>query len=385
MRMFNWPLNQDCLNIIDKIKIGAKILNPNFRFTQGDIVECFEKNIAEKCNVNHAVFVSSGSSANAVLAMYLKDNGFKAGDKICFPSTTWITSISPFIREGFEPVFCDVSPLDYCMNLDVLEAVLKRDNSIKCAFITSLLGFYPNIERLQEIQDKYKITIMLDNCESSFSTYKGRNISSFFTSTTSTYFGHLLQSVEGGFIFTNDDDINDYSKMCRNHGMIRSLNDKDKLDNLKNPLVDENFDFNILGSNFRNSNLNAYIGLLNLQKIDKHNQIRKNLYEIFDNALNDNFVKPEFRKGDHVPFCLPIVPKDKTKKDKIKSFLKLRNIEFRPIISGNILRQTPFKTFGDYKSFAVSEFLNDNGIYIGLNPFIEKSQISELINIINKI
>ena len=232
--MFDWPLNRDCLNTIDKIKIGAKILNPKFRFTQGDIVEQFEKKVAQKCNADHAIFVSSGSSANTILAMYLKDNGFKGGDKICFPSTTWITSIAPFVREGFEPIFCDVSVNDYCMNLDVLESLLKNDSSIKCAFITSLLGFYPDIERLQEIQEKYRITIMLDNCESSFSTYKGRNISSFFTSTTSTYFGHLLQSVEGGFIFTNDDDINDYAKMCRNNGMTRSINNKVKLQVIKN-------------------------------------------------------------------------------------------------------------------------------------------------------
>lgn len=383
--MFNWPLNQDSLNIIDKLKIGLKILNPRFRFTQGNIVEQFEKRFAKKCNVNYSIFVSSGSSANTILAMYLKDNILQTGDKICFPSTTWITSISPFIREGFDPVFCDVSIDDFCINLDNLEDLLKKDNSIKCVFVTSLLGFYPDIDRLKSIEAKYNVLIMLDNCESSFSTYKNKNISSFFTSTTSTYFGHLLQSVEGGFILTNNIDIKNYSLMCRNHGMIRSLNNDKKINELKNPLVDEAFDFNLLGSNFRNSNLNAYIGLLNLDKAEKYNKIRKNLYETFNDKLDNDFIKPQFKKYDHVPFCLPIIPKCPSKKEKIKMFLKSQNIEFRPIISGNILRQRPFMKFGDYKSFKISEILNNNGLYIGLNPFIKESDILTVVNYINKI
>ena len=77
-------------------------------------VSLFEKRMREYVGSKHAVFVSSGSAANTLLAMYLKDNGV-GRKKIIFPSTTWTTSVGPFIREGFEPVFIDISLKDFCI------------------------------------------------------------------------------------------------------------------------------------------------------------------------------------------------------------------------------------------------------------------------------
>jgi len=198
-----WKLNTNHFTFWDRLKICGFFLNTKNFWTYGKQVQLFEQKMAEYVGVKYALFVSSGSTANTLLAYYLDQVETKK--KIIFPSVTWSTSVTPFIKCGFEPVFVDINLNDLSMDLDQVEKILKEDNDVSTIFITSLLGIAPDIDKLIYLKNKYNVKIMMDNCESTFTKYKGRNISSFFTSTTSTYFGHLLQSVEGGFVFTNDE------------------------------------------------------------------------------------------------------------------------------------------------------------------------------------
>lgn len=378
----NWPLNVNNFNNCDIEKICAFLKDPNSRWTQDNYVEEFENKMADFAGSKYSVFVSSGSTANTLIAMNLKDN-FKF-KKIIFPSTTWITSISPFIREGFEPVFVDVNLQDLSLDLDKVEDVLKLNNDIGCIFITSLLGFVPDIDRLYNIAEKYKILIMMDNCENTFGKFKDKNISSYFTSTTSTYFGHQLQSIEGGFIFTNNESEYEYFLMSRNHGMTRTLKTNQK--KYKNPNVDERFDFYTLGNNFRNTNLNAFIGLIDFSKINQYIDKRIKLYNLFKSSLNldNHFLPNSFPEREHVAFCLPIISKNNKNKNLKLKICEDLNIETRPIISGNLLKQTALKKYGNYEDYKNSELLHNNGFYVGLHVKLEEQDILSLTKEINK-
>ena len=92
----------------------------------------------------------------------------------------------------------------------------------------------------------------------------------------------------------------------------------------------------------------------------------------------------EFLDRDHVAFCIPIVFKNAIDLTAIIKECERNSIETRPIISGNLLRQTCYKQFGDYKNFPNSEFLHNNGFYVGLHPKVTKNQIDSLITTINK-
>jgi CDP-6-deoxy-D-xylo-4-hexulose-3-dehydrase len=378
----NWPLNVNNFNSEDIEKICSFLKNPNSRWTQDNYVEEFENKMAKFANSKYSIFVSSGSTANTLIAMNLKDN-FKF-KKIIFPSTTWITSISPFIREGFEPVFIDVNLQDLALDLDKAEQALQTDSEIGCIFITSLLGFVPDVDRLNYIAEKYKVLVMMDNCENTFGKFKDKNISSYFTSTTSTYFGHQLQSIEGGFIFTNNESEYDYFLMSRNHGMTRSL--KTNKEKYKNSDVDERFDFYTLGNNFRNTNLNAFIGLLDFNKVDCYVNKRVELYTIFKNTLNmENHILPnDFNNRSHVAFCLPVISKNENTKNVKLKICENLGVETRPIISGNLLKQTALKKYGNYKNYQNSEFLHNNGFYVGLHVKLTEKDVSDLTKEINK-
>lgn len=382
--VYNWPLNVNNFTFLDKLKICSFILNPAKRWTQGEEVKSFERKFSKFVGKKYSVFVSSGSTANTLLAMYLRDRG-DGKNTVVFPSTTWITSISPFLREGFNPKFIDVTLDDLSLNLDHLEDYLSKNaENVVCVFFTSLLGFVPDLKRIEAISKKYKVRIMMDNCENTFGSFEGENVSKKFTSTTSTYFGHQLQSIEGGFVFTDSEEEYNYFLMARNHGMVRSLSDAE---GYRNPLVDSRFDFNILGNNFRNNNLNAFVGQLDFARTEDYIQSRLRLYKVFKHHLDkDKFTLPfDYANRTHVPFSLPLICETSSLKDKILKRCDVLGIETRPIISGNLLRQSCLKTYDDYENYPISELLNNNGLYVGLYSRLSESKIQRFVEDINKL
>jgi len=379
-----WKLNDSNFSFADRLKLAFFFLNKRNFWTMSKQVSTFEKEMSEYIGSKYSIFVSSGSAANTLIAMYLKDKFYSENKKnIIFPSTTWTTSVAPFIREGFEPHFIDINLNDFSLDLDKLESYLV-DNSEKtaCIFITSLIGFCPNIDRLKEISCKYKVKIMMDNCENTFGNFKNKNISSFFTSTTSTYFGHQLQSVEGGFIFTNDLSEYEYFIMARNHGMTRALSNPEKYLNKE---VDSRFDFYYLGNNFRNTDINAYIGRLDFKRRDKLKNKRLEIYRLFKSSLKHNQYLPEITDlYQHTPFCLPLIFKNKDQKNLVEQFCIQNKIETRPIISGNLLKQTCYKKYANYLNYPNSQLLHDLGFYVGLHYNTKKESVLKLVKFINE-
>jgi len=386
-----WPLNINNFTLIDRLKIAKFILSTKNKWTQDIHVKNFEKLMAEYIGVKYAVFVSSGSTANTILAQYLKDS-LKNSERniVVLPSTTWQTSCSPWIREGFVPHFIDISLEDFSIDKEKLEQFLNNNSkNVACVFPTSLIGFTPNMEFYQEAANKYEVNVCFDNCENTLGQYKNKNISNFFTSSTSTYFGHQLQSVEGGFLFTNSEKEYEYFLMHRNHGMTRSLKVYG-IDNSKyqNKNIDELFDFYTLGNNFRNTDINAFIGQLDLKRVDTYTKKRSELYKIYKNNLNtEKYYLPVERDFcEDVPFCLPIICKKPNQLSKIINICKNLQIEYRPIISGFLGRQTCYKEYFDSeKEYPNSINLHENGIYVGLYSKVQKESILELLNQINKI
>lgn len=376
-----WKLNTNHFTFWDRFKICGFFLNKNNFWTYGKQVQQFEKKMAKFVGTKYALFVSSGSTANTLLAYYLND--VESRKKIIFPAVTWATSVTPFIKCGFEPVFVDVSLNRLSINLDQVEQLLKKDKEIGTLFITSLLGISPDIKRLKQIQSTYNVRIMLDNCESTYTKYNDKNISSYFTSTTSTYFGHVLQSVEGGFVFTNDDKEYELFNMIRNHGMYRHL-PTDRQDKYKNPAVDPLFDFYCIGNNFRNTDINAFIGQLDFNRVEEYEKHRRHCGNVFASSLDKNkFYQLDITNEDNL-FCLPIIAKNKETIQKIKDYCKKNNIEYRPIIGGNLLKQTAFKKYGRASKFKNADIINNNGVYVGLHYSVMDYQIYEFVNQINK-
>ena len=394
---YKWPLGVSNMTFFDKLKI-SKFLFIEKQWTAGSYIERYEKKWSEYTGCSHVIMVSSGSTANELIALKRKYELKEAGlwpqnNKVLVSAVNWISSISPWVNYEFEPVFTDVGH-NLCATVSQIKAALEKDDSIKTVFYTTLLGYSCDLLELHGICNSLGVKLLLDNCESSFSSIQWKdnerytNINNLLTSSTSLYISHFTSgSQEGGLIFCQNKDEADWYRMARNHGMTRGLDQK-----YRNWDVNSDFDFYMTGSNYRSSNLLAYMHLLDFDRaLDFSVKYRKQLSDGF--CLNrSKFEDPHaFFYGSHgfIPLSIPIITNKKWKDEmlihKVKDFLLFKNIGFRPIVGGNMLRQTAFKKYGKPEDFPISDHVHFNGIYLGLHAGVTYDMVENLANDLNKL
>jgi CDP-6-deoxy-D-xylo-4-hexulose-3-dehydrase len=399
-----WPLATNSFNLWDRLKIAWFFLKKKNRWTQDKYVRQYEEAARKYVGCKHAVFVSSGSTANQLIAQYVKDKLIESGQwekrkKVIVSSVTWQTNVSVWVREGFEPVFLDVSLKDFCLDLTALEKYLQNNHeSVAAVFPTAVLGYTPDITRLRQLESKYPaVKFALDACENFMGEYGHINLCAPFTSSTSCFIAHQINTgTEGGFIFTNSDEEYKYYLLSRAHGLKRNLAPyldklpKNSFSDNTNLLVDPQFDFQTLSSNYRSSDVAAFCGLLDFKRVGEYKQKRHDLYNLFYELIDHKkyYLPKQNRNGNtDVAFCLPIIAQsiNPTQIQKVKHLLDYEGIERRSFISGNMLRQKPYQKYGNYKEFRNAEYLNQFAIYIGLPMNLEKAQVIALCEKLNKL
>jgi CDP-6-deoxy-D-xylo-4-hexulose-3-dehydrase len=188
-------------------------------------------------------------------------------------------------------------------------------------------------------------------------------------------------------ICTKNEELNDLFILKRSHGLARELNpSKHQKYRDANPLVDFNFLFLTHGYNFRNTELHAVIGIEQLKHLDRYIDIRNRNHKMFLEIIApiQKYLHPVDHPGIS-SFCLPFVFKNATDKERFVEAIKKNNIEYRPIISGNLLRQPCFTGYGNFSDFVNAETLHLNGFYIGNNQFVGEERLALLKSIIQEV
>ena len=285
---FSWPLMKDCITEEDK-KAMIEFLENNSRLTNGPKVKQFEKEWSEWLGVKHSLFVSSGSTANLLLVAAVKEKyNLKEGDKVIVPSITWVTNVSPIFQLGLTPIFCDINKEDYSFDLDYLKKLSKEHPDIKAVFVTHLFGISADIDSYKNILPN--AIFMEDVCESHGTVYKNKKCGTLSVgSTFSSYFGHHLTTVEGGFVCTNDTELYNLMKMKRSHGMAReAMPDKFEEYKEKYPDIHPMFMFVTDGYNLRSMEINAVLGSSQLRNLDKSIEKRRNNFDKYIEILENH-------------------------------------------------------------------------------------------------
>ena len=379
-----WPLMEETITKRDRLRMAWFVLT-NSRLTNGPRVRQFEKEWSEWLGVKYSLFTSSGSTANSLLVESVKEHyGLKPGDKVLVPACTWVTNVAPIIQAGLEPIFCDINLQNFSFDEDELRYIAGQHPDIAAVFITHLIGLSSPIEKVREIFPE--ALILEDVCESHGVCGPGgkKRGTDSIGSTFSFYFGHHMTTIEGGMVCTNNTELYQLMRMKRSHGMAREA-DYPYYQRyvVQNKQCDPAFLFMTDGFNFRNQEMNAVLGSSQIKRLDRNIEIRKKNYERFIYSLEnwglDNYYIPEYQEGNS-SFSLPIIPKDVNKTEAIKDALKQKGIEYRPIISGNLLRHPAFK---DYNLCTEREnpnvcTLHQNGLYVGNSQFVNKKMIAEL-------
>jgi len=355
------------------------------RLTKGGLTIELEKKWAKKIGTKYSVFVNSGSSSILLsLAAFLYSKKIK-NKKIVIPSLSWATDVSSPILLGMEPIMCDCNLEDLSCDLEHLEHIFKTE-SPSSFILVSPLGLVPDMEKIISLCEKYDVVLFEDVCESMGSKYKNDYLGSFgFASFFSMYFGHHLSTIEGGFINTNDEDFYHLLLMMRSHGWDRDL-PLEKQKSLREKYSVDDFtslyNFYVPGFNLRSTDLQAFIGLRAIDKLDKYCLIRNQNFKNYLDLINVNDLNIKIDDNNFISnFALPIVNKNK---EKIVNELIKNNIEVRPLIAGNMSNKPMwYENYGkiDLKN---CELIDKYGFYIPNHQDLTINEIQKISKIINE-
>jgi|ETNmetMinimDraft_21_1059911.scaffolds.fasta_scaffold17653_2 GDP-mannose 4,6-dehydratase len=367
----------DAITESDKLKL-IEFISSTDRYTCGEKVEEFERAWSDWLKCNYSLFVTSGSTANSLLISSVKElYKIPDGSKVLVPACTWVTNVSPVFQNNLEPVFCDINLNDYSFDLDNLP-----DDDIRIVFVTHLLGLNAPIEALKE---KYPNAIFLEDiCESHGVTDKRGNRRGGGTgSTFSFYFGHHMTTIEGGMVCTNNKELYELMRLKRSHGMARHLLPENYDDVIaKYPNINPKFLFLTDGYNFRNTEINAVLGIEQLKRLDENIRVRRKNYVHYMvrlNRMRDIFHVPKYDEFNS-SFTLPFVCKTRENRDIFIKIVEDLGIEYRPIVAGNLLIHPFLEKWKDSVKTPNATILNDYGAYVGNHQSVTTDAIDALFD-----
>jgi CDP-6-deoxy-D-xylo-4-hexulose-3-dehydrase len=354
------------------------------KLTKGELTVELEKKWANKIGTKYSVFVNSGSSSILLTLAALKHTNRLKNNKVIVPSLSWATDLSSPILLGLEPILCDCNLTDLSCDLGHLEEIFKTE-SPSVLILVSVLGLVPDMNRIVELCKKYDVLLLEDACESMGSKYKGEYLGTFgLASFFSMYFGHHLSTIEGGFINTDDEEFYYALLMMRSHGWARDLPTQKQTEYKKKyNLTDfENlYNFYLPGMNLRSTDLQAYIGLRAIDKLDKFSSIRNSNFDYYvDNIKNSDLYLHNDPSNFISNFAMPVLSKNR---NSIVEKLIENSIECRPLIAGNLANK-PFwyENYGKVK-LKNCELLDECGFYIPNHQDLTKDNLNKIIQIIN--
>jgi len=371
-------------NDIDKL---IEWLQTYPRLTKGELTIKFEEKWSNWLGVKHSVFCNSGSSANLLMLWALVEaNRISRDSKIVVPSLAWATDLSPVIQLGMTPILCDINLEDLSVDLDDLEKIFKESKP-EVLLLVSVLGLVPDMIKISKLCKKYNVILLEDTCEGMGSECGNKKLGTFgLMSSFSTYFGHHISTIEGGLVSTNDTELFEILKSIRSHGWDRDASDDYKA-KLRKEWDTSDFDalytFYHSGFNLRSTDLQAFIGLGQIDKLDSICEKRNDNFKIYQKELK-NF-RPyvwEWAEDFISNFAYPVIADDVEERDEIIKRLQEANIEVRPMICGSMGTQ-PFymKKYGD-NILLNANVVDKTGFYVPNHPGLNKDDIIKICNII---
>lgn len=359
------------------------------QLTKGKLTRELEKKWAEKIGTKHSIFVNSGSSAILLTLAALRQAGYLKNDNIVVPSLSWATDVSSPMLLGMKPILCDCNLHDLSCDLDSLKK-LFIEYKPSAFILVSPLGLVPAMDEIVELCIEHDVILLEDVCESMGSKYNDRYLGSFgFASFFSTYFGHHISTIEGGFINTNDDLLNNALLMMRSHGWTRDIIlPKEMPDDARTyppeePKFNELYRFVVPGFNLRSTDLQAFLGIRAIDKLDEYSRIRNENFLHYQKIQTWNLLDLELHDTNFISnFAYPVLVENR---DVVVKRLRENGVEVRPLIAGNMGTQPMWENKYKVPSLPNSELIDEMGFYLPNHHGLTKKNIEFISNIINAV
>ena len=386
----DWPLMRNNITRGDLDAVIEFLKQDDPILTQSKNVEAFEREWSEWLGVKHSVFVNSGSSANEITMLALRE--LHGGGEIIVPPLTWVSDIASVLFAGFQPVFADINPRT--LGMDSAQVIKKITPRTRAVFLTHILGYNALDDALIAACAERNIPIIEDVCESHGATWLGKKCGSIgFASNFSFYYAHHLSTIEGGMVCTDDTEFYEFCRIARSHGMVRESRDAALRDKYTRDCPDLNpsFIFAFASHNMRSTEINAVMGRSQLPRLDANNEIRTRNLHRFLSQLDAKKFRTDFATegSSNYAFTLILREPHDALRDRCMEAMSKCGVEFRRGTSGggNQLRQPYLRRLlgEEYKNHPQVEHVHFYGFYIGNYPSLEPKKIDSLCRVLNSL
>ena len=372
----------------------------DFWLTAGPYTEKFESEFAKKVGMRHSFMVNSGSSANLIALTSLVSP--KMGDKKLLPKDEVVTvaagfptTVTPILQNGLTPVYVDIDLETYVANEDELENAISPKT--KAIMMAHTLGNPFNLDLVERLAKKHNLWIIEDSCDGLGGTYKGKNLGSFGDfSTFSFYPAHHITTGEGGAVLVKKaahklivESLRDWGRDCWcAPGCDNTCLKRYEWQLGELPYgYDHKYTYSHLGYNLKSGDIQAAIGLAQLDRLDTFVEKRRyNWNYLYTNLKNlEEFLllpKPtENSDPSWFGFALTVKDNSPITRNNLVKKLNEKKIGTRLLFGGNLLRQpafigTPRRVIGDLKN---SDVVMSNTFWIGVWPGLNEKMLDYVI------
>jgi CDP-6-deoxy-D-xylo-4-hexulose-3-dehydrase len=372
----------------------------------------FERKFSKILGHKNGILTNSGSSSNLLMMASLTSKrglALPKGTKVLTPIAGFPTTLNPTLQVGFEPVFVDIE-LD-TLNLDLTKAEeLIKQHDIRVITFAHVLGNPPNMDQVMDLVNRYNLVLLEDCCDGLGSTYNDQTLGSFgLMSSCSFYPAHHMTMGEGGFVATSDSmqdmilrNLREWGRGCYCAGpeanKLKCGTCKERFKNwiptLPNEIFDHKYVYDEIGYNLKPIELQASMGLVQLDKLDEIHMLRRRNYDLlFDIYRNyeEFFYLPRATAGSNPSwFAFPLTVRSTAPftRSQLVDFLEENLIQTRPYFAGNIMLQPAYSHLMDPNK-AMSEFPNathamTHTFFHGTSPVITPEQIEYIGSVVNK-
>ncbi len=391
----------------DEFTAGVNALLDEW-FILGQKGRDFEQKFAPLLGKKDGIVVNSGSSANLLMVSLLatkRGGSLPKGSKFITPVVCFPTTINPLIQNGYKPVFVDVTLPNLNLDLDQVEALLEADTEkeIKGLIFAHVLGNPPDMDRVMAIVEKYNLIFLEDTCDALGSTWDNKPLGSFGDISTCSFFpAHHMTMGEGGFVAVNSAkkrmalaSLRDWGRACycnsaRPGNVMESTACGCRFGAWFKDQPDITFDhryvFEEIGYNLKPTEMQAAMGLAQLDKLEEMHSRRKHnfrrLYDIF-NQYPDYFYLPEMHeKADVSWFGYLVTLKDGAPftKSQIVDCMEAAKIQTRSYFTGNALFHPAYEELAaEYENprerFPIATKTTLDTFFLGVYPGITDEQM----------
>jgi CDP-6-deoxy-D-xylo-4-hexulose-3-dehydrase len=361
-------------------------------FTMGPHVAEYEQNFAKLFGAKYAVMVNSGSTANLLMIaalFFTKNPLLKRGDEVIVPAVSWSTTYFPLQQYGLKVKFVDIDRDTLNIDLKKLESAIT--DKTKAILLVNLLGNPNDFAAIQAMVAGKNITVLEDNCESMGATFQDKQAGTFgLMGSYSSFFSHHIATMEGGCVVTDDEELYHVLLCIRAHGWTRNLPKINHVSGVKSEdFFEESFRFMLPGYNVRPLEMSGAIGKEQLKKLPEFVRVRRENAAYFQSLFANNpYLQIQKETGSSSWFGFSMVVREIapfTRKALVAAFCE-NDIECRPIVTGNFLKNENVLQFFDYEVAGTvenAEYIDACGLFVGNQQVDIREKIDLLYSVIS--